>query len=57
MSRTLSPKLALTAVLAPAISSLAVTAAPETNTVEVSRIIIRQAFPALHGKVMSSNDP
>ncbi len=56
MSRMLSQKLALTAILALAISGLAVTAAPATNTVEInSRIIIRQTFPAFHGKVKSSN--
>ena len=57
MFRTLTPKLALTAILALAISSLAVTAAPATNTVEInSRIVMRHSFPAFHGKVKSSNE-
>jgi hypothetical protein len=49
--------LALTAVLAPAISSLAITAASATNTVEISRIIVRQSFLGFHSKLKSSNDP
>lgn len=57
MSRTLAAKLALTAVLTLALAGLAVTAAPATNTVEInSRIIMRQSFPAFHGKVKSPND-
>jgi hypothetical protein len=57
MPTKLNPKLALTAVLALAISGLAVTAAPATNTVKInSRIIMRQTFPAFHGKVKSSNE-
>src|SRR4029079_13488601 len=57
MFRTFTPKLALTAILALAISGLAVTAAPATNTVEInSRIIMRHSFPAFHGKVKSPND-
>lgn len=56
MSRTLTPKLALTAILALVISGLAITAAPATNTVEInSRIVMRHSFPAFHGKVESSN--
>lgn len=56
MSRTLTPKLALAAVLALALAGLAVTAAPATNTVEInSRIIMRETFPAFHGKVKSPN--
>ena len=56
MSRTLTTKLALTAVLALAVSSLAITAASATNTVEIdSEIIMRPNFPAFHGKVKSSN--
>ena len=57
MSGTLTPKLALIAVSALATSGLAVTAAPATNTVEInSRIVMRQSFPAFHGKVKSSNE-
>ncbi len=57
MSRTLTPKLALTAVLALAVSSLAIAAASATNTVEIdSEIIMRPNFPAFHGKVKSSNE-
>ena len=57
MSRPLTPKLALTVVLALGFSSLAITAAPATNTVEIdSEIIMRQTFPAFHGKVKSSNE-
>ena len=57
MPRMLTPKLALTAVLALAVSALAVTAAPATNTVEInSSVIMRQNFPAFHGKVKSSNE-
>lgn len=57
MSRTLAPKLVLTAVLALALSGLAISAAPARNTVEIdSEIIMRPNFPAFHGKVKSSND-
>ncbi len=57
MGTTLTPKLALTAVFAFAAFSLAVTTAPATNTVEIdSQIIMRQHFPAFHGKVKSSNE-
>jgi hypothetical protein len=57
MFRTLNPKLALTAILALVIAGLAITAAPAANTVEInSRIVMRQSFPAFHGKVKSSNE-
>jgi hypothetical protein len=57
MPRMFTPTLALTAILALAGSSLAVTAASATNTVEIdSEIIMRQSFPAFHGKVTSSNE-
>lgn len=56
MSRTFAPKLALTAVLALAVAVLAVAAAPATNMVAIdSRILMRQTFPAFHGKVKSPN--
>ena len=46
MPKTLTPKLALTAVLALAFSGLTISAAPATNTVEInSRLIMRQTFP------------
>lgn len=57
MSRMLTPRLALIAVLALSVSGLAVTAAPATNTVEIkSRILMRSSFPAFHGKVKSPNE-
>jgi hypothetical protein len=57
MSRTLTPKLALIAVLALAIAGFAATAAPATKTVEIkSRLIMRTSFPPFHGKVKSPND-
>ena len=46
MPKTLTRKLALTAVLALAFSGLTISAAPATNTVEInSRLIMRQTFP------------
>ena len=57
MPRTLTRKLAITAVLALALSGLTISAAPATNTVEInSRIIMRPNFPAFHGRVKSHND-
>jgi hypothetical protein len=57
MPKTLTPKLALTAVLALAFSGLTISAAPATNTVEInSRIIMRSNFPAFHGRVKSPNE-
>ena len=57
MPKTLTPKLALTAVLALAFSGLTISAAPATNTVEInSRLIMRQTFPAFHGRVKSPNN-
>jgi len=57
MSRTLTPKFMLAAILALVFSGLAVSAAPATNTVEIdSEIIMRPNFPAFHGKVTSSNE-
>jgi len=57
MSITFAPKLALAAVLALAVSVSAVAVAPATNTVSIdSRILMRQSFPAFHGKVKSPNE-
>ena len=57
MARTFTPKLALAALAALAFSGVAITAAPATSTVEIdSEIIMRQTFPAFHGKVKSSNE-
>ena len=57
MPKTLTRKLALTAVLALAFSGVTISAAPAANTVEIdSRIIMRQTFPAFHGKVKSHNE-
>ena len=57
MSSTLTPKLALAAILALVGSGLAISAANATNTVEIdSQIILRETFPAFHGKVKSSNE-
>ena len=57
MPKTLTPKLALAAVLALAFSGLAISAAPAKNTVEInSRIILRSNTPAFHGKVKSPKE-
>jgi len=57
MSKALTPKLALAAVLTLAVSGLAAGAVSATNTVEIkSRIVMRESFPAFHGKVKSSNE-
>ena len=57
MPRTLTRKLALTAVLALVLSGLTISAAPATNTVEInSRLIMRPNFPAFHGRVKSPNN-
>ena len=57
MPSTLTPKLALAAILALVGSGLAISAANATNTVEIdSQIILRETFPAFHGKVTSSNE-
>ena len=57
MPKTLTRKLALTAVLALAFSGLTISAAPATNTVEInSRLIMRPNFPAFHGRVKSPNN-
>jgi hypothetical protein len=57
MPKSLTRKLALTAVLALVFAGLAISAAPATNTVEInSRIIMRETFPAFHGRVKSPND-
>jgi hypothetical protein len=57
MSRALTPRLALAAVLALAVSGLVASAGAATNTVEIkSRIIMRESFPAFHGKVRSPNE-
>jgi hypothetical protein len=57
MPKSLTRKLALTAVLALAFSGLSISAAPATNTVEInSRLIMRQTFPAFHGRVKSPNN-
>jgi hypothetical protein len=54
---TLTAVLALTAGLALAFSGLTISAAAATNTVEInSRIIMRESFPAFHGRVKSPND-
>ena len=57
MPKSLTRKLALTAVLALVFSGLAISAAPATNTVEInSRLIMRPNFPAFHGRVKSPNN-
>ena len=57
MPSTLTPKLALAAIVALVGSGLAISAANATNTVEIdSQIILRETFPAFHGKVKSSNE-
>jgi hypothetical protein len=57
MSRTLTPMLVPTAVLALVFSGLAISAASAGNTVEIdSRIVMRPNSPAFHGRVQSSND-
>jgi hypothetical protein len=49
-------KLALAAVLALGVSGLASTGAGAGNVVEIdSEIVMRETFPAFHGKVKSSN--
>lgn len=56
MSSTLTRKLALAAVLTLGVSGLAVTGAGAGNVVEIdSEIVMRETFPAFHGKVRSSN--
>ncbi len=50
------PRLALASVLALVLSGSAIGVAGATNTVEIdSAIIMRDSFPAFHGKVTSSN--
>ena len=56
MSSTLPRKLAVAAVLALGVSALATTGAGAGNIVEIdSEIVMRETFPAFHGKVTSSN--
>ena len=56
MSSTLTRKLAVAAVLALGVSALATTGAGAGNIVEIdSEIVMRETFPAFHGKVTSSN--
>jgi hypothetical protein len=56
MSSTLPRKLAVAAVLALGVSALATTGAGAGNIVVIdSEIVMRETFPAFHGKVTSSN--
>ena len=56
MSSTLTRKLAVLAALALGLSALATTGAGAANIVEIdSEIVMRETFPAFHGKVTSSN--
>jgi len=56
MSSTPTRKLAVAAVLALGVSALATTGAGAGNIVEIdSEIVMRETFPAFHGKVTSSN--
>ena len=56
MSRPTTRKLGLAAVLALAFSGATIGVAGATNTVEIdSQIVLRESFPAFHGKVKSSN--
>ncbi len=54
MSIKLAPGIALAAVLAISGSSLAVAGGTNTVTID-SEIVMRDSFPAFHGKVKSSN--
>ena len=56
MSSMLTRKLAVAAVLALGVSAAATTGAGAGNIVEIdSEIVMRETFPAFHGKVTSSN--
>ncbi len=56
MSTPTTRKLGLAAVLALAFSGATFGVAGATNTVEIdSQIVLRESFPAFHGKVKSSN--
>ncbi len=56
MPSAVTPKLVLMAVLAVVVSGSAIGVAGATNTVEIdSEIVLRETFPAFHGKVKSSN--
>ena len=57
MTGKATPRLILAAVLALVTSVSAIGVAGATNTVEIdSQIILRESFPAFHGKVKSSNE-
>ena len=57
MSKALTARLALAAVLALVVSVPPAGAVPATSTVEIkSRIVMRESFPAFHGKVKSPNE-
>lgn len=56
MTKPTTGRLALASVLALVLSGSAIGVAGATNTVEIdSEIILRETFPAFHGKVTSSN--
>lgn len=56
MTKATTARLALASVLALVLSGSAIGVAGATNTVEIdSEIILRETFPAFHGKVTSSN--
>ena len=56
MPSAVTTKLVLMAVLAVVVSGSAIGVAGATNTVEIdSEIVLRETFPAFHGKVKSSN--
>jgi hypothetical protein len=56
MTKAATRRLALASVLALVVSGSAIGVAGATNTVEIdSEIILRETFPAFHGKVTSSN--
>jgi hypothetical protein len=56
MTKAATRRLTLVSILALAVSASAIGVAGATNTVEIdSQIILRETFPAFHGKVTSSN--
>jgi hypothetical protein len=56
MSKATARRLALLAILTLALGGTTIGVAGATNTVEIdSEIVLRESFPAFHGKVKSSN--